>query len=63
MVRKFITVLAFAGLAAAAKNEPAEAQKRVQEADRVLREIMDVPDKGIPQDLMDKAHCVAIVRV
>jgi lipid-binding SYLF domain-containing protein len=61
MVRKFITVLAFAGLAAAAKNEPAEAQKRVQEADRVLREIMDVPDKGIPQDLMDKAHCVAIV--
>ena len=27
----------------------------------VLQEIMNSPDKGIPQDLLDKAHCIAVV--
>jgi SH3 domain-containing YSC84-like protein 1 len=34
---------------------------RLQEATTVFREIMDSPDKGIPQDLLEKAHCVVIV--
>ena len=29
-------------------------------AARVFREIMDTPDKGIPQDLLDDAECVAV---
>jgi lipid-binding SYLF domain-containing protein len=29
-------------------------------AARVFREIMDTPDKGIPQDLLEKAECVAV---
>jgi lipid-binding SYLF domain-containing protein len=39
-------------------NTPAE---RLDESARILHEIMGTPDKGIPQDLMNKAHCVVIV--
>jgi len=34
---------------------------RIARANTVFREIMASPDKGIPQDLLDKASCVAIV--
>ena len=44
--------------AAKAKNEPAE---RLREAAIVFSEIMSAPDKGIPHDLLDKAHCVVVV--
>jgi SH3 domain-containing YSC84-like protein 1 len=42
----------------AADTEPA---KRLQEAAAVFSEIMAAPDKGIPQDLLEKAHCIVIV--
>ena len=35
--------------------------KRLNAAADVLREIMAAPDKGIPQDLLDKAACAVIV--
>jgi SH3 domain-containing YSC84-like protein 1 len=35
-------------------------QKRIQDSYQVLREIIGMPDKGIPQDLLDKAECVVI---
>jgi SH3 domain-containing YSC84-like protein 1 len=38
-----------------------EATKRLDEAASVFSEIMAAPDKGIPQDLLEKAHCVVIV--
>lgn len=41
--------------------EAEEATARIQESNSVLREIMAMPDKGIPRDLLGKAHCVAIV--
>jgi SH3 domain-containing YSC84-like protein 1 len=34
---------------------------RLQRATQVFNEIMRTPDKGIPNDLLDKAECVAIV--
>jgi SH3 domain-containing YSC84-like protein 1 len=34
---------------------------RTEKAALVFRQIMDIPDKGIPSDLLDKAKCVAIV--
>jgi lipid-binding SYLF domain-containing protein len=37
------------------------AAERLQESARDLHEIMSTPDKGIPQDLMNKAYCVVIV--
>lgn len=38
-----------------------DAVKRIDEAATVFNEIMAAPDKGIPHDLLDKAHCVVIV--
>jgi lipid-binding SYLF domain-containing protein len=35
--------------------------KRLGEAAVVFSEIMATPDKGIPQDLLEKAHCIVIV--
>jgi lipid-binding SYLF domain-containing protein len=37
------------------------AQERLTEATAVFNEIMAVPEKGIPQDLLAKAHCVVVV--
>jgi lipid-binding SYLF domain-containing protein len=42
----------------AVDREPA---KRLNEAAAVLSEIMGTPDKGIPQDLLERAHCIVIV--
>ncbi|HLK68225.1 MAG TPA: lipid-binding SYLF domain-containing protein [Bryobacteraceae bacterium] len=39
-------------------KEPAN---RLGEAASVFSEIMATPDKGIPQDLLEKAHCIVIV--
>src|SRR5512140_2053721 len=35
--------------------------KRLGEAASVFSEVMATPDKGIPQDLLEKAHCIVIV--
>jgi lipid-binding SYLF domain-containing protein len=45
-------------LAADADNEPA---KRLGEAAAALSEVMAAPDKGIPEDLLQKGHCIVIV--
>ncbi|MGA3096915.1 MAG: lipid-binding SYLF domain-containing protein [Bryobacteraceae bacterium] len=42
----------------AADDEPAV---RLGQAASVFSEIMATPDQGIPQDLLDKAHCIVIV--
>jgi lipid-binding SYLF domain-containing protein len=39
----------------------AEPQKRIAESADVLTEIMGAKDKGIPEDLLEKAQCVGIV--
>ena len=53
-------------LAAALAITPLMAQenhqaKRLYQATAVLSEIMATPDKAIPRDLFDKAHCIVIV--
>jgi len=35
--------------------------KRLNEATAVLTEVMGAPDKGIPEDLLQRAHCIVIV--
>jgi lipid-binding SYLF domain-containing protein len=42
----------------AADNEPA---MRLDAAAAVFSEIMATPDKGIPQELLENAHCIVIV--
>jgi len=38
-----------------------EAAKRLNGAGIVFSEVMNAPDKGIPQELLEKAHCIVIV--
>jgi SH3 domain-containing YSC84-like protein 1 len=37
------------------------AANRLKTSDQVLTEIMTAPDKGIPQDLLEKSQCIVIV--
>jgi lipid-binding SYLF domain-containing protein len=52
-------VVASAGLLAA--NSANTSQKRISESGAVLSEIMHAGDKGIPDELLEKAQCVGIV--
>lgn len=38
-----------------------DAAKRLNDSADMLSDIMSAPDKGIPQDLLDKAQCVVLV--
>jgi len=54
----FTVLLAFAAgsLWAASKQE-----ERLQDAHQVFQQIMDTPDKGIPEDLLARAACIGII--
>jgi lipid-binding SYLF domain-containing protein len=58
-MKKIAAVLAAsAALLCAAESD---APKRLQAAADSFKEVMDVPDKAIPQDLLNKAQCVVVV--
>jgi SH3 domain-containing YSC84-like protein 1 len=38
-----------------------QTNQRLQESATVFTEIMTAPDKGIPEDLLEKAHCIVII--
>ncbi len=50
--------MALASTAVRAADDPT---KRLDEAAAVVSEIMATPDKGMPRDLLEKAHCIVIV--
>ncbi|HWX56405.1 MAG TPA: lipid-binding SYLF domain-containing protein [Verrucomicrobiae bacterium] len=59
-MKRILTVLGFAVLSwnmAAAESEAS----RIESAATVLNEIMSAPDKGIPEEILDSAKCVAVV--
>lgn len=58
-MRKFVLALTF--VCPALMFAADTAQERMGDATTVFTEIMATPDKGIPQDLLEKAHCIIIV--
>ena len=57
MKLKWVAAVALgAGLLSAA-----EVQDRLEAAAESLKEVMDTPDKSIPQDLLNRAQCIVIV--
>jgi lipid-binding SYLF domain-containing protein len=63
-MKKIVTLVAIfsLGAAAAATAETREAvQNRVDNATLVLHQIMSAPDKGIPEEVLDHAQCIAVV--
>jgi lipid-binding SYLF domain-containing protein len=49
------------GIGSAAAAIPSSDVKRLNEAAEVVRELRGAPDKGIPQELWDKAACVVVI--
>jgi lipid-binding SYLF domain-containing protein len=56
-------ILCLCGYSFAADEETkaSKASDRVQAAGEVLNQIQSAPDSGIPQDILSKAECVAVV--
>jgi len=46
--------------ALAGDDERTDAMQKLQKAESVLQASLNAPDKGIPQDLLDKAECVGV---
>ncbi len=44
-----------------AEDEPSEQVKRLDASAAVLKEIMGTPDKGIPEEILGSAECIAVV--
>jgi lipid-binding SYLF domain-containing protein len=63
-MKKFVTIVALLGLGAASAawaETREEVQNRVDNATTVLHEIMAAPDRGIPEEVLDHAKCIAVV--
>jgi lipid-binding SYLF domain-containing protein len=62
-VKKFVVLVALLGLASPgwAGSDREASNDRMDHAGKVLTEIMSAPDKGIPEEVLDHAKCVAVV--
>lgn len=64
MRKTFVAILAIAGsmgAAAFAADREVKVDDRLDASAETLTDMMRAADKGIPQDLLDKAHCVVVV--
>jgi lipid-binding SYLF domain-containing protein len=63
-MKKLVTLVALFSLGAASAayaETREETQNRLENAATVLHEIMAAPDKGIPEEVLEHAKCVAVV--
>ena len=56
-----LLVLISFGVMCRADQSKSDVTNRLQQAGNVLRQVMDTPDKGIPEEVMEHAKCVAVV--
>ncbi len=64
MRRTFVAILAVAGSMSAlafAEDREAKVEDRLDASADALTDMMRAADKGIPQDLIDKARCVVVI--
>jgi lipid-binding SYLF domain-containing protein len=62
-MKKLLLAIVMAALAIPswAASAKADATERLQAASKVLTEIMEAPDKGIPEEVIDGSKCIAVV--
>lgn len=62
-MRRLILLFTLLGLSCgvALGVDKAKVEERLDRGAQVVREIMSAPDKGVPQDLLDKAVCIGVV--
>ena len=58
LTRMALTLLAAGAIASAAEGD---AHDRLTKATTMFKEIMDAPDKGVPEWVLERAHCAIIV--
>ncbi len=58
---KFLMGAAMAVLVAVPGFAQKTAAERLQVSTTVLHDLMKADDKGVPQDLLDKAHCIVVI--
>jgi lipid-binding SYLF domain-containing protein len=56
-----LKVLAVFLFAAALASAASDSDKRLQKAADAMKDVMGMPDKAIPEDLLNKAYCIVIV--
>src|SRR5687768_15389675 len=59
-MRRMLSLLLCLGMASTSLLADT-ASERLRESATVLQEVLAAPDKGIPEDLLRKAHCVVVV--
>lgn len=55
-----LMMLSLSGLSFAGGRQ--DSKERLTNAGLVLSEIMSAPDKGIPQEVIDHASCIAVIK-
>jgi SH3 domain-containing YSC84-like protein 1 len=61
-MKKMMTVAALLALAPLGwAGSSADTTERLENAGKVMHEIMGAPDKGIPEEVLDHAKCIAVV--
>jgi len=60
-MKMFAALIAGATLLPLTVSAASDVDKRLQSAAQAFKEVMDMPDKAIPQDLLNKAECIVIV--
>ena len=58
---RLISVLLLAIAAFAAESTTSSVDKRLKTASQAFEDVMHIPDKSIPRDLLNKARCVVII--
>ena len=59
--RLLALTFALLSIATAVAHAGEEESKRAENAVRVLKEVMQAPDKAIPKDLLQNAHAIAVI--
>jgi lipid-binding SYLF domain-containing protein len=62
-MKKFLTLVALLSLTTIgwARSDRESTDDRLDHAGRVIHEIMAAPDRGIPEEVLDHAKCIAVV--
>jgi lipid-binding SYLF domain-containing protein len=60
-IMMMLAVLSLAGISWASDDSREATTERLDKAGAVLHEIMAAPDKGIPEEVIDHAKCIAVV--
>ena len=57
----FMAVIFFSLLGSPRLTAQTKHEERLQESAKVMKEIMDTPDRGIPSDLLSRAACIGVL--